>query len=95
MNILRETLLDVHHGIGMGLLALLLGVGWAAYMATQHEQIHGEFEAQEMKMEQTRIEHIKKNTSVEAIQVVDAHDKVLSEIHGHDHATESPEATTL
>ena len=54
MNPFREMIRDVHHGIGMGLLALLLGVFWAAYLATGHETLHGAFEEQEAKQHQAQ-----------------------------------------
>ncbi len=47
MNELKKILLPVYHGIAMGVLALILGALWAAYMATHHEQLHGGFERQE------------------------------------------------
>jgi len=47
MNTLRKALSPVYHGLAMGLLALILGALWAAYMATHHETLHGGFEASE------------------------------------------------
>ncbi len=48
-NALRDALAPVRHGLLMGLLALLLGGGWAGYMATHHESLHGAFEQQEVE----------------------------------------------
>ncbi len=53
---LRETLLPVHHGIAMGLLALILGVLWVAYIATHHEKLHGGFEAAEAQVKQAHMQ---------------------------------------
>jgi len=57
MNSLRESLLHVHHGLGMALLALIMGALWAAYMATHHEQLHGSFEKQEVIAKKAEMKH--------------------------------------
>jgi len=56
MNVLRQALLPVHHGIAMGLLALILGVTWVAYIATHHEQLHGGFEKAEAAQKQAQMQ---------------------------------------
>ncbi|MDX8408459.1 MAG: hypothetical protein R8J84_00230 [Mariprofundales bacterium] len=58
MNMLRESLRDVHHGIGLAVLALILGALWAAYMATHHEQLHGGFEKQEAAQKETSMQQM-------------------------------------
>jgi len=47
MNEFERFLIPVRHGLLMASLALLLGVFWAAYLATHHEQLHSGFEAKE------------------------------------------------
>ncbi len=37
----------VRHGLMLGILTLIMGGLWAGYMATQHETLHGAFEAQQ------------------------------------------------
>jgi hypothetical protein len=56
MNELRKILSPVHHGLMMGILALILGGLWAAYLATHHEQLHGGFEAAESKIKQVQMQ---------------------------------------
>jgi len=85
----------VRHGLIMAVIALICGALWAGYMATQHERLHGQFEAQEKKTAQVRSQHLKEEMSMKNMKLVDAHDAVLSEIHDHDHATESPEAIEM
>jgi len=43
----NHSLACVRHGMLLSILALVLGVSWAAYMATHHESLHGGFEKQE------------------------------------------------
>ena len=70
---LREALLPVHHGIAMGLLALILGVLWVAYIATHHEQLHGGFEAAEAQVKKEHMqEHrqaMKAEMNMDAMQM--------------------------
>ena len=42
----------VAHGLMMGVVSLILGIGWAGYMATHHETLHGGFERQETALQQ-------------------------------------------
>ncbi len=37
----------VRHGLFLAVTALICGVSWAGYLATQHERLHGGFEKQE------------------------------------------------
>ena len=57
MNGLRESMQHVHHGLGMAVLALIMGTLWAAYIATHHEQLHGAFEAQEASIKTVEVQH--------------------------------------
>jgi len=45
---------DVRHGLLLAALAMILGVCWAAYLATHHEQLHGGFEQQEAALKASR-----------------------------------------
>jgi len=56
MNELRNILTPVYHGIAMGILALILGALWAAYIATHHESLHGGFESAEMQIKQSHMQ---------------------------------------
>jgi len=44
----------VRHGLLLAALAMILGVCWAAYLATHHEQLHGGFEQQEAALKASR-----------------------------------------
>jgi len=59
MNALGKVLAPVYHGIAMGVLALILGALWAAYMATHHEKLHGGFEKQEAAKQHAMIQQRK------------------------------------
>jgi len=56
MNELRNSFTPVYHGVAMGLLALIFGALWAAYLATHHESLHGGFEAAESKIKQVQMQ---------------------------------------
>ncbi len=47
----------VGHGLLLSVLALILGLCWAGYLAVNHEQLHGEFEKQEAAMRSAQIHH--------------------------------------
>jgi len=44
---LYDIIQPVRHGLLLSVLALMLGIGWAGYLAINHEQLHGGFEKQE------------------------------------------------
>ncbi|MBL4776056.1 MAG: hypothetical protein JKY87_08415 [Mariprofundus sp.] len=44
----------VRHGLAMAVLALICGALWAAYIATNHESLHGGFESQVQQQSQAR-----------------------------------------
>ncbi len=73
MNSLRESLLDVYHGLGMALLALILGALWAAYIATHHEQLHGGFEQQESVVKKAEMKHHMQELDMSGMTVGHAH----------------------
>ncbi len=83
MNGLRESLLDVYHGLAMALLALILGTLWAAYIATHHEQLHGGFEAQEAQLKQVQIQHLMQELNMDHLSSV--HDQSVEAESGHHH----------
>ncbi|HKI62298.1 MAG TPA: hypothetical protein VKA31_08400 [Mariprofundaceae bacterium] len=83
MNSLKEALKPVHHGFGMAVLALILGALWAAYMATHHEQLHGAFEAQEAKQQQSQMQNMMEDMNMEGMAMDPAHKTATSENHTH------------
>jgi len=44
---MNKIITPVRHGLLLAVTAMICGVLWAAYLATQHEQLHGGFEKQE------------------------------------------------
>jgi len=47
MNETQQALASIRHGLLLSILALILGIGWAGYLALNHERLHGGFEKQE------------------------------------------------
>jgi len=70
MNMLRDALNPVYHGLAMGLLALIFGALWAAYIATHHEQLHGGFEASEAAQKKV---HMQADMSMNDMDMGHAH----------------------
>ncbi len=93
MNELKNILSPVHHGLALGVLALIFGALWAAYLATHHEQLHGGFEAAESKMKQVEMQaHMKAEKiemSMDSMSMESTpHQHSANEIAHDDHASE-------
>jgi len=88
MNSLREALKPVHYGLGMALLALIMGALWAAYIATHHEQLHGGFEAQEAGIKQVEMQHHMQDMDMSDMDMNHA-DAANEPAHNH-HAEKEP-----
>ena len=88
MNELRKILSPVHHGLAMGVLALIFGALWAAYLATHHEQLHGGFEAAESKVKQVQMQaemkEMQTDMGMSGMQMESMpHEHVAGESHHH------------
>ena len=84
MNLLRESLQPVSHGLAMGLIALIFGALWAAYMASHHERLHGAFESQEARNNQDEIEF--QTTGMDKTELIlEAHASTGESVDGHSH----------
>ena len=83
MHGLRDSLLDVYHGLAMALLAVILGTLWVAYIATHHEQLHGGFEAQEAELKEVQMQHLMQELNMD--QMLSAHDHPDQAAGGHHH----------
>jgi len=81
---------DVRHGLLIAVLAVMLGALWAAYLATHHEQLHGGFEAQEEKIQQSRMQYLLEDMSMVALNSV--HDHPSNTPAAHSHASTHPHA---
>lgn len=83
MNSIRQALMPVHQGIGMGVLALIFGALWAFYMATHHEQLHGAFEDAEAKALQVHMERQAASMKMEGMAIGHVHDHDMHSEHAH------------
>jgi hypothetical protein len=93
MNKNNTIINPVRHGLIMAVTALICGALWAAYMATHHEQLHSSFEAQEEKSQQTQMQHLMDDLSMDSTQAGLTHNSLppTTHAHGHDaveHATD-------
>jgi len=78
-----QLISPVRHGLIMGILALIFGALWAAYLATHHEQLHGAFETQQQEIQQQHQQEMTQGMSMDN----------MGEMHGghsHDEATHAP-----
>ncbi len=91
MNQLKESFKSVHHGMAMGLLALILGALWAAYMATHHESLHGAFEDQQAKAQKIEMNRMMEGMDMDGMSMGHTHEaeKIGSDADGHAHAAEA------
>jgi len=58
-----DIITPVRHGLIMAVLALICGALWAAYLALNHEQLHGGFEKQEAALESAQTEQTGPDTA--------------------------------
>ncbi len=84
-NSLRSALSPVHHGIAMGLLALICGGVWAGYIATHHELLHGSFEAAEASIKQEKAKKAMADMDMNAMSM--GHDHAVGSVENHDKAS--------
>lgn len=47
----HSMITPIRHGLVMGMMALIFGALWAAYIATHHQQLHGAFEAEQQAIQ--------------------------------------------
>ncbi len=76
MNRMQQLLAPVRHGLLLSILALILGIGWAGYLALNHERLHGGFEQQEQAARQ-------KAHASRAISVIPLLDAVIPLARAH------------
>lgn len=91
-NSLRTALSPVHHGLAMGLLALILGGLWAAYIATHHESLHGGFEAAEAKAKEIQMKAMMADMGMGDMEMGHSHAAGETDHHGHGAAGHHDEA---
>ena len=86
MNQMQQLFAPVRHGLMLSILALILGIGWAGYLALNHERLHGGFEAQEKTI------HREARTS-HALSVTPLLDAILPLAMAHGDAQHVPQTT--
>lgn len=81
----NDNITTVRHGLILSVAALLCGAFWAAYMATQHEQLHSVFEAQETEIQSAKMGDLMEDLSMDAMQIDHAHEAGIAADHqSHD-----------
>ncbi|MDX8390361.1 MAG: hypothetical protein R8M38_07705 [Mariprofundaceae bacterium] len=72
---------DVRHGLLMAVVAMIFGALWAAYLATNHEQLHGGFEAQQQQVQQEEMQHMMEDMRMDDVKMEHAHDAGTPDDH--------------
>ncbi|MDQ7002779.1 MAG: hypothetical protein Q9N02_08865 [Ghiorsea sp.] len=83
-----QVINTVRHGLILGVVALVMGGLWAAYMATHHEKLHGAFEQQEAAMQQQQTQKMMKDMTMDTMSETDMGHEHSPEMAAHHH--ESP-----
>lgn len=76
-----QVISTVRHGLILGVVALVMGALWAAYMATNHETLHGAFEQQQEAIQQKQTQKMMKDMTMDAIEMGHAHASGMSDNH--------------
>ncbi|MBN4060523.1 hypothetical protein JYT78_00480 [bacterium AH-315-I20] len=71
----------VRHGLILGIVALIMGALWAAYMATNHEKLHGAFEAQQISIQQAMMEKQMNGMAMDDMDMGHAHGSEMAADH--------------
>jgi len=71
----------VRHGLILGIVALIMGALWAAYMATNHEKLHGAFEAQQISIQQAMMEKQMNGMAMDDMGMGHAHGSEMAADH--------------
>jgi len=82
----QDTIKPVRHGLFLCILAMTLGIFWAGYLATHHEQLHGGFEKQEAALKHAHTEQTKPDMAAMMLGIAP---KALSQTHAHDNESHS------
>jgi len=93
MNEFERLLMPVRHGLLMAVSALLLGVLWAAYLATHHEQLHSGFEAKESAIQAQGMHERMQDMQMDGMSLDHTHASDVA-AGNHDHGSNGNGATT-
>lgn len=73
----------IRHGLIMAIIAMVSGALWAAYMATNHEQLHSSFGIQEEKVQKSQMDHLMSDLHSGAGHDHNAVEHATGNIHSH------------
>lgn len=78
-NIISDFIAPVRHGLFLAVTALICGILWAGYLATNHEQLHGGFEKQEAALKAKEMQQM----NMEGMSLGTLTDKLIPQAHAH------------
>ncbi|MDQ6958985.1 MAG: hypothetical protein Q9M24_07750 [Mariprofundaceae bacterium] len=78
-NIMVDLIAPVRHGLFLAITALICGILWAGYLATNHEQLHGGFEKQEAALKAKEMQQM----NMEGMSLSMLTDKLIPQAHAH------------
>jgi len=80
---ISDLIAPVRHGLLLAVTAMILGVSWAAYLATHHEQLHGGFEKQEAALKAGNAQQKMKDVDMQGMSLGMLTDKLIPQAHAH------------
>jgi len=86
-NIMSDLISPVRHGLFLAVTALIFGIMWAGYLATNHEQLHGGFEKQEAARKAGKTQQ-RQGMDMQGMSISVVGDILIRQAyaHGHDEA---------
>lgn len=87
-NAMLNLIAPVRHGLLLAVAAMILGISWAAYLATHHEQLHGGFEKQEAQIQADRLQRQMRDMNMNGASSNAVSELLIPRAHAHGaHAT--------
>lgn len=91
-----EQISPVRHGLILGVVALIMGALWAAYIANSHEVLHGAFEAEQAAMQEEQMQQTMSQMDMSDMDMGHSHAESMPANHhnteqGHAHAGKANE----
>jgi len=80
---MNKIITPVRHGLLLAVTAMILGVSWAAYLATHHEQLHGGFEKQEAEIKTADTQQKMKDMAMHGMSLGAATGLLIPQAHAH------------
>jgi len=82
-NTVNKIIAPVRHGLLLAVTAMILGVSWAAYLATHHEQLHGGFEKQEAEIKAADTQQKINDMDMHGMSLGAATELLIPQAHAH------------